>query len=201
MEMSQSRSALSKENMQNGVSEAAGLTGCPWKAQTLYHRSLGSASQPVSIIPTESPGAVLDCTSVYLHLSKVNQWLGFGKTQRVCYDFKTCVYLLNNILTLKMYTSKLNPRRNSVYRPFSTPDRMVISTSSNKKKSTLRQLNVVFFAFWGPCQTYIDSQQFHRPSDSRKWNSHPKKKKNINTKSQIAPGMHSTSLGHDGNTV
>lgn len=46
------------------------------------------------------------------------------------------MYLLNNILTLKMYTSKPNPRRNSAYRPFSKPDMKVISTffSSNKKK-------------------------------------------------------------------
>lgn len=33
-----------EENMQTGVSDEMRITGCPQKAQTLYHRSLGNAS-------------------------------------------------------------------------------------------------------------------------------------------------------------
>lgn len=44
MKMSQRRSVSREENMQNGVSDEVVTAGCQWKAQTFYHRSLGSTN-------------------------------------------------------------------------------------------------------------------------------------------------------------
>lgn len=97
------------------------------------------------------------------------------------------MYLLNNILTMKMYTSKPNPRRNSAYRPFSKPDMKVISTffSSNKKKCDVVCIlgSLLDFTSHLTAENIVAIQ------------------KNVNTKSRITPGMHSTSPGHDRNTV